>query len=92
MSDMTLHILLPIVGAIFSAGGFYVYVRLSLTRLKEDAAKEHAQIRGDLNNMGRKLTDAEKAALRRHHNVSLVLMLAAPLKKEHEICELLKEG
>jgi hypothetical protein len=81
MDDATLHVLLPFVGVVFSAGGFYVYVKLSLK-----------QVRTDINNIGRKVGDAEQNALRRHHNVSLVLMLAAPPSKEHEICELLKEG
>lgn len=92
MSDAALRVLLALAGAVFSAGGFYVYVRLSLTRLREEAADQHAQIRSDLKNIGMKVAEQDKNNLRRHHNVSMVLMLAAPQKKEHEICELLKEG
>jgi uncharacterized protein YneF (UPF0154 family) len=92
MEDVTLHLLLVLGGMLFSTGGFYVYVKLSLARLKEDAATTHQQIRSDVNNIGRKVGNVESDMRRRHNNVSLVLMLVAPTDKEEEICSLLKEA
>jgi len=77
MSETLLHILLVAISSIFSAGIAWASFK---------------QLRKDVNAIGKKINDSERDALRRHHNVSLVLMLAAPAKKEHEICELLKEG
>jgi hypothetical protein len=50
------------------------------------------RLRKDVNAIGKKINEGEKAALRRHHNSSMVLMLVAPPEKEREIVELMKES
>jgi hypothetical protein len=66
---------------VFLAGGFYVWVRMTIKDL-----------RGDMNGMGRKINETNATAARRHQNISLVLMLVAPTAKESEISNLLKES
>lgn len=81
MSDAAVHTLLIMVSAaisaIFSAGIAWA----TFKRLQKD-----------VNCMGKKINDINENALRRHHNVSMVLMLVAPAEKEREIVELMKEG
>jgi hypothetical protein len=50
------------------------------------------RLQKDVNAIGRKINEGEKDALRRHHNVSMVLILVAPSEKEREIVELMKES
>ena len=81
MSDGLIHIAIAVGSALLSAT-FSAGIALGALR----------RVRTDVNAIGGKIKAAERDALRRHHNVSLVLMLAAPIEKEREICELLKEG
>ena len=77
MEGVTGHVGTFVLGVAFSAGITYGLFQ---------------RMRKDVNAIGRKLNEGEKDALRRHHNVSMVLMLVAPPEKEREIVELMKES
>lgn len=52
MSDTWLHILIGFgawaIGGVFTAGGFYIYVRMSLTHLEKWAHESHVRLEGKI--------------------------------------------
>lgn len=61
---------------IFSSGGFVYMVR---------------RMRKDMNGIGKRLADTIRDGARRHHNVGLAVMAAAPEDTKTEIAALLRE-
>lgn len=63
--------------------------------LRADLEKEIKTARSDLyrdiNGIGNKLRGDEDSAARRHQNISLAIVAAAPPSKKAEICGLLRE-
>jgi len=92
VNDQLLHVLLFVVPLIFSAGGFYVYARLSIVQLRKDAKQSHQELKKDINGLGAKIARIEYQTDTRHHNASLAIMVAVPVEREAEITKLLKEG
>ncbi len=80
-SDAQITLALSVAVWIFTAGGFYKWVRTSIATLKKD-----------INGIGNKIREEEKAAARRYHNASLAIMISAPATKEEEVSKLLKEN
>jgi hypothetical protein len=104
--DSVLHVALALTGAAFSglftAGGFYVYVRISLSHLETTARENanrlekkidfnHGMLKSDLAGIGSKVAKNEMAANRRYHNLSLAIMHSCPTDKENEVSHLMKE-
>lgn len=100
MSDELLHIVLAVVPVIFTAGGFYVYVRLSFKQARIDAKRTHEEHMKDIDGLGGVIRTLERDVIlphkamadRRYHNLTMSVLVAAPLDKESEITKLLKEG
>lgn len=80
-----------ILGVAFTAGCFYIYVRMSLSNLESLIQKNNMDILQDLSGIGRKVTQNEENASRRYHNLSLAIMNSCPAEKENEISHLMKE-
>ncbi len=72
-------VIFPILSLVFGAGGAYFLIQ---------------QSRKDVNGLGSKVNREAMKAARRHHNVSLSLMLLAPNDKalKQQIAEMLKES
>ena len=103
MNDAQLTAIGAIVVWIFSAGAFYAWTRgriAELTRELEEAKQGAAaelktakqDLYRDINGIGGRLRQSEDIMRRRHQNISLAVVHAAPPNKEKEICELLKEN
>jgi hypothetical protein len=100
MNDTTLHLVLFMAGVIFTAGGFYTYLRLTLKRIIADAKSMHELIVHDIDGLGGVIRTLQKEVIlphkeiadRRYHNLTMSVLVAAPLDKESEITKLLKEG
>ncbi len=92
MSDEFLHIVLAVVPVIFTAGGFYVYVRISFKQVIKEAKANHELIIKDIDGLGGIIRNGAADAARRYHNLSMAVLVAAPLDKETEVTKLLKEG
>jgi len=92
VNDQLVHVLLWLAGVLFSAGGFYVYVRLSLKQLSKEAKSNHDAIVKDIDGLGGIIRTGAADAARRYHNLSMAVLIAAPLDKEPEVSKLLKEG
>jgi hypothetical protein len=90
-----LHITVALVGAAFSglftAGGFYVYVRISFAHMEKKIDRNHDTLKADLSGIGSKVARDERAAARRYHNLSLAIMHSCPVDKENEVSHLMKE-
>jgi hypothetical protein len=78
--DWKIELAIEFITLVFFAGGFYVWIRLSILNIKKD-----------LNGIGNKSREQEKAAARRYHNTSLAIMVCAPPAKEDQVSKLLKE-
>lgn len=117
MNDYWTHVVIAFVawsvGGVFTAGGFYIYVRMSITHLERQANEiqdrlnskidknfdtqdnkteaYHKELLADLSGIGNKVTRAERDALRRHHNVTEAVLIAAPETKQPQIVGLLRE-
>ncbi len=73
------------VGVIFAAGKF-------VNSATEGTKKELAQSKLDVNRLGQKLREGEKAAARRHHNLCAVIIANTENKDDRfKIAGLLKE-
>lgn len=103
MSDAQLTAIAAVVVWIFSAGAFYAWTRGRITELtreleeaKTGAAAElktaKQDLYRDLNGVGNRVRVNQDAAARRHQNISLAIVHAAPPNKEKELVELLKEN
>ena len=68
-------------GFIFAAGIFYATTRAEI-----------AQIKKDMNGLGNRLRVSDDEQKRKHTNIGLALMLIAPVDKEKEVCDFLREG
>jgi hypothetical protein len=81
MTEALIAAIIFLVGVIFAAGG-----RLSSIR------KELAQSKLDINRMGSKNRDEEKAAARRYHNICMVIIANEERREDRfKIAGLLKE-
>ena len=65
---------------LFTAGGFYMYVRMSLKEMRED-----------ISGIGNKVAKNEREALKRYHNATIALAFVAPEEKEKDVISLLRE-
>lgn len=93
MSDDTkVTIAIAVIGWIFSAGGLVVWARMSITALRDELRKSRADLYRDLNGVGNRVRQNQDEAAKRHQNISLAIVHAAPPGKEREICELMKEN
>lgn len=77
---------------IFTAGGLLTWARMSIAQLKAEIGKVRGELYKDVNGIGGAVRRNEDAAARRHHNVSLAIILIAPVAREKEVCEFLREG
>ena len=74
-----------VVTVIFAAGKF-------VNSATEGSKKELAQLKLDVNRLGSKLRDGERAAARRHHNICAVIIAAQDKEEDRfKISGLLKE-
>ena len=80
-----------IVTFIFSAGGFYVWVRLKIRQLQEETAARFRECMTDINGVAARDRDNSRDERRHYHNVTMAILVAAPADKETEITKLLKE-
>jgi hypothetical protein len=98
-----IEVIWALVGAIFAAGVFYATTRFSIAQLRKDldsglravrgeSAHEIGNVRGDLNKLGIKVREGEAGQQRRFHNISLAMVVIAPVDKEKEVCDFLREG
>jgi hypothetical protein len=77
---MSPELLWGVVGAIFGGGIFYATTRAEI-----------ASIKRDINGIGTRLRDSDEKAGRRYHNISLAMVVVAPLEKEKEVGDYLRE-
>jgi hypothetical protein len=85
-----------VVGVIFAAGKFVNSVtegyKQEIAALRQRYETEHAQTKLDVNRLGSKFRDLEKAAARKHHNICEVIIATQKSKKDRfKIAGLLKE-
>jgi hypothetical protein len=87
---------------VFMAGGFYVWVRLKISQLQksiiekfDDCMRQTRESFGkcmnDINGVASRDRENSRDERRHYHNVTMALLVAAPLDKETEITKLLKE-
>lgn len=95
-------VLSSIVTFIFSAGGFYVWVRLRVRELQRDLAEgiqtcrmetaaRFTECMNDINGVAARDRDNSRDERRHYHNVTMAVLVAAPPDKETEITKLLQE-
>lgn len=80
-----------VVTFIFSAGGFYVWVRLKIRQLQEETAARFRECMMDINGVAARDRDNSRDERRHYHNVTMAILVAAPADKETEITKLLQE-
>jgi hypothetical protein len=91
-----------VVTFIFSAGGFYVWVRLRVRDLQRDLAEgvqscrlqteaRFSECMNDINGVAARDRDNSRDERRHYHNVTMAVLVAAPADKETEITKLLQE-
>ncbi len=73
------EILWGLIGAIFGGGVFYATTRAEIAQLKKD-----------INGLGVRLRDESKSNSDAFHNISLAMVVIAPVEKEKEVCDFLK--
>jgi hypothetical protein len=102
MNDSALHVILLLAGTLFSSGGFYVYVKMTLKHVEEKVNKNfhtldvkieanNGTCMRDLAGIGAKVARVERESLRRYHNTTMAVMLIADLKDEEKITNLMRE-
>ena len=106
MGDNLIHIILAVggglIGAIFSAGVVYTWVKMSIKRLEEktdenfvtlDAKiqEKSKELVADLSGIGTKVGANEKNALRRYHNMSQAVQFVACEPKKKDVISILRE-
>jgi hypothetical protein len=72
-------------------GAFYRDINGLRADLEKEIKTARTDLYRDINGIGNKLRQDEDSAARRHQNISLAIVAAAPPSKEAEICGLLRE-
>jgi hypothetical protein len=92
IKSMSTETQLTIAAWIFLGGGFYAWTKSSIAGLKSDLKAARGELYRDINGIGAKVRQDEDAAARRYHNTSLAITLIAPVAREKEVCDFLREG
>ena len=67
-------------------------MRLTFKKVIADAKTTHDLIVRDIDGLGGVIRENREMADRRYHNLTMAVLVAAPIEKETEVTKLLKEG